>query len=293
MRKTNVVSLLLAVLLLTGCGSAAPADNGSAAETKGKVATADDMAEPIAVVSDDMEPITADALKDGEYAVTVDSSSPMFNITSCTLTVENGAMTAVMTMGGTGYRWVYMGTGEEAVQADADSYIPYEETADGANTFTVPVAALDAGISCAAFSKNKEMWYDRTLVFRADSLPAEAFADGVIATPESLGLADGSYTAAVTLEGGSGRASVTSPAKLTIADGKATAEIVWSSANYDYMKVDGERYDPVSTEGNSTFVIPVTGFDYKMPVIADTTAMSTPYEIEYTLRFDSASIQPS
>ncbi|MDO4175799.1 MAG: hypothetical protein Q4D42_13655, partial [Eubacteriales bacterium] len=62
------------------------------------------------------------------------------------------------------------------------------------------------------------------------------------------------------------------------------------SSNYDYMKVDGVQYDAVNTEGNSTFEIPVTAFDYKLPVSADTTAMSTPHEIDYTLYFDSATI---
>ena len=119
----------------------------------------------------------------------------------------------------------------------------------------------------------------------------DAFADGVITTPESLGLSDGTYTVEVTLEGGSGRASVASPAVLTVSEGVFTAELVWSSGNYDYMKVGDVQYLPVSTEGNSVFEIPVTGFDYKMPVIADTTAMSQPYEIEYTLYFRSDSIE--
>ena len=45
---------------------------------------------------------------------------------------------------------------------------------------------------------------------------------------------------------------------------------------------------------HSTFEIPVAGFDWAMPVVADTTAMrSEPHEIEYTLRFDSASIAPA
>ena len=60
--------------------------------------------------------------------------------------------------------------------------------------------------------------------------------------------ADGTYTCEVTLEGGSGRATVESPAALTVADGKMTATIVWSSPNYDYMIVDGEKYLPTNTE---------------------------------------------
>ena len=152
---------------------------------------------------------------------------------------------------------------------------------------------LDKGVDCAAFSKNKEMWYDRTLVFQSVSLPQEAWKESPLKTAADLSLADGTYQVAVTLEGGSGRASVTSPTKLVIADGKATATIEWSSSNYDYMKVDDVQYDPVNTEGNSVFEIPVSGFDWKMPVLADTTAMSTPHEIDYTLTFDSASLEPA
>ncbi|MDE6849420.1 MAG: hypothetical protein K2J44_08770, partial [Ruminococcus sp.] len=66
--------------------------------------------------------------------------------------------------------------------------------------------------------------------------------------------------------------------------------IIWNSNNYDYMVVDGEKYLPVSTDEFSVFEIPVTVFDRKMSVSADTTAMSTPHEIEYTLYFDSSTI---
>lgn len=235
-----------------------------------------------------MEPVYADQLKDGVYDIKVDSSSSMFNIESCRLTVENGKMTADMTMGGKGYEYIYIGTSEEAAEADEAEYIRYEEK-DDVHIFTVPVEALDMKTACAAFSKRKELWYDRDLVFRADSLPFDALAEGSIDTAESLSLEDGVYSFDVTLEGGSGRASVQSPAKVTVEGGKATAEIIWSSNKYDYMIVEGEKYLPVSTEEFSVFEIPVTGFGYKMPVSADTTAMSTPHEISYTLFFDKDS----
>ena len=96
---------------------------------------------------------------------------------------------------------------------------------------------------------------------------------------------DGTYQMEVELLGGRGRASVTSPAKVEIKDGKAVATLEWSSPNYDYMVVDGEKYLPVNTEGNSVFQIPVEAFDQDIAVIADTVAMSTPHEIEYTLNF--------
>lgn len=103
--------------------------------------------------------------------------------------------------------------------------------------------------------------------------------------------ADGEYSIQVDLEGGSGKAMVTSPTVLTVKDGQAYAQIQWSSSNYDYMIVDGEQYFPTNEEGmNSVFEIPVQTMDERMPVIADTLAMGTPHEINYTLIFYSDSI---
>ena len=103
-------------------------------------------------------------------------------------------------------------------------------------------------------------------------------------------LADGTYEAEVTLSGGSGRATVSSPCELTVSGGQMTARIEWSSPNYDYMLVDGEKYLPVNTEGNSVFEIPVAVLDEEILVAADTTAMSKPHEVEYTLRFHSGEL---
>lgn len=110
--------------------------------------------------------------------------------------------------------------------------------------------------------------------------------------PEETIPEDGTYTAAVTLEGGTGRATIESPAVLQCENGQFQAVIVWSSPNFDYMKVDGEKYELVSEPGsNSVFEIPVSAFDQKLDVIADTVAMSEPHEVEYTLYFDSATLQ--
>ncbi len=296
-KKTLLAALLAALMLTSGCGSTeAQQQSDTAAQTgetgTSNVASASDMAEVEDVVEDGMIPIAGDQVKDGTYHVTVKSSSKMFDITACELTVEGGKMTAVMHMGGTGYLYVYMGTGEQAAAASESDYIPFTEEADGTHSFTVPVDALDEGIDCAAFSKKKEKWYDRTILFRADSLPMDALADGVVTTPADLGLADGTYTADVALVGGSGRASVESPAQLTVKDGNVTAKIVWSSKNYDYMKVGDTKYDAVIEDEHSTFEIPVSCFDWAMAVKADTTAMSEAHEIDYTLTFDAASVAP-
>ena len=259
-------------------------------QTESLVASADEMAAPVDVVEADMEAVYGDEVKDGVYTIDVSSSSSMFKITDCSLTVDEGEMTAVITLGGDGYLKLFMGTGEEAVKASEDEYITFTENEEGFQTYEVPVEALDMGIDCAAWSKRKEKWYDRVLVFEASSLPQDALLHTEMTQPEDLALEDGSYTIEVVLEGGSGRTAVQSPAVLTVEDGVLTAEIVWGSPYYDYMIVREEKYLPVNTEGDAVFEIPVTGLDYKMPVTADTIAMSQPHEIDYTLYFDSASI---
>lgn len=290
--KATVLAAVLAAGMMSALGCAEEATEAvTEAAAESQAASKDEVAPVAEIVTEDMAPVYAESIKDGVYSIKVDSSSSMFNIEECELTAADGKMTAVMTMGGTGYLYLYMGTGEEAAAASEEEYIPFAEAEDGRHTFEVPVEALDMGIDCAAFSKKKEEWYDRTLVFRADSLPQEAFAEGAVTTVADLNLEDGSYQAEVSLEGGSGRASVESPATITIADGAATATIIWSSSTYDYMKIGEEKIEPVTMEEHSTFEVPVSGFDWKMPVVADTIAMSTPHEIEYTLYFDSTTIE--
>ena len=87
------------------------------------------------------------------------------------------------------------------------------------------------------------------------------------------------------LEGGSGRATITSPAIMTVRGGKGYVQIEWSSPNYDYMKVENKTFKPLQETGNSTFELPIIDFDMPIAVVANTTAMSTPHEIEYTLTF--------
>ncbi len=268
--------------------------SGTQVMAESKVADSSEYASVEDVVEEWMSAVSPDQLNEGTYEIAVDSSSSMFPIEQCELTVKDGGMEAVLTMGGTGYLFVYPGSAEEAAAADEADYIPYVENEEGAQTYTLPVEALDQGVPCAAFSKKKEKWYDRTLVFRADSLPDDAFAEGYFMDAKALGLEDGSYSAEVTLEGGSGKASVGSPAKIVIEDGKTSATIQWSSSNYDYMIVDGEKLLPLNEElgidGGSVFRIPVKSFDRPLTVLADTTAMSVPHEITYTLTFDSSTI---
>lgn len=116
-------------------------------------------------------------------------------------------------------------------------------------------------------------------------------ADKTFPEPVRLDLKDGEYSIELSMTGGSGKAAIVSPALLIIKDGRAYTRLQWSSSNYDYMLVGTEKYLNENMEGgNSEFEIPVTVLDSDMNVIADTTAMGAPHEINYTLTFYSESI---
>lgn len=104
-------------------------------------------------------------VSDGSYKVNVTSSSSMFKVMDCILTSKNGEMTAKITLSGTGYDYLYVGTSAEAALADKSKWIPYVVDKNGMYTYTIPVSLLDTGISVAAFSHKKQVWYDRTLTF--------------------------------------------------------------------------------------------------------------------------------
>lgn len=107
---------------------------------------------------------------EGTYHINVTSSSSMFKIDDAVLTVKDGKMTAVLTLSGTGYEKLYMGTGEEAAKASDSDMAFYKEDAQGKYTYEVNVAALDEELDCAAFSIKKQEWYDRVLVFESSTL---------------------------------------------------------------------------------------------------------------------------
>ena len=278
MKLKNKCSLLLAGVMLAGalvgCGaSSAPASSAASSEAAASSAVSEAASAPAEA-----------ALPDGTYTADFDTDSSMFHANEAsdgkgTLTVKEGQMTLHVSLVSKNIVNLYVGTAEDAVSHEADWLQPTTDTvtySDGTSDevygFDIPVEALDTDFSVAILGK-KGKWYDHTVSVR-NAQPAMKEA-----------LADGTYTCDVTLEGGSGRATVESPAVLTVADGRMTATIVWSSPNYDYMLVDGEKYLPTNTEGNSTFEIPVTALDTPLDVVGDTVAMSTPHEIEYTLTF--------
>ena len=292
MKYTRFVSLLAVSALLAaslaGCGSSASSVASSASSEAVSSAAESAVSE---AASESAAASSARALKDGTYTAEFDTDSSMFHVNEAsdgkgTLTVEDGQMTLHISLQSKKIVNLYVGMAADAPDHEADWLQPTTDTvtySDGTSEevygFDVPVEALDTDFQLAILG-TKGKWYDHTVSVRN----VEAQAAEAVETP-----ADGSYTCEVTLEGGSGRATVDSPAALTVADGKMTATIVWSSPNYDYMIVDGEKYLPTNTEGNSTFEIPVSALGTPLSVVADTVAMSTPHEIEYTLTFSAPS----
>ena len=292
MKYTRFVSLLAVSALLAaslaGCGSFA-SSVASSASSEAVSSVAESAVSGAA--SESAAASSARALEDGTYTAEFDTDSSMFHVNEAsdgkgTLTVEDGQMTLHISLQSKKIVNLYVGMAADAPDHEADWLQPTTDTvtySDGTSEevygFDVPVEALDTDFQLAILG-TKGKWYDHTVSVRN----VEAQAAEAVETP-----ADGSYTCEVTLEGGSGRATVDSPAALTVADGKMTATIVWSSPNYDYMIVDGEKYLPTNTEGNSTFEIPVSALGTPLSVVADTVAMSTPHEIEYTLTFSAPS----
>ena len=292
MKDTRFVSLLAVSALLAaslaGCGSSA-SSVASSASSEAVSSVAESAVSGAA--SESAAASSARALEDGTYTAEFDTDSSMFHVNEAsdgkgTLTVEDGQMTLHISLQSKKIVNLYVGMAADAPDHEADWLQPTTDTvtySDGTSEevygFDVPVEALDTDFQLAILG-TKGKWYDHTVSVRN----VEAQAAEAVETP-----ADGSYTCEVTLEGGSGRATVDSPAALTVADGKMTATIVWSSPNYDYMIVDGEKYLPTNTEGNSTFEIPVSALGAPLSVVADTVAMSTPHEIEYTLTFSAPS----
>ena len=301
-------ALMLAVLLLasvlTGCAQKTaeaeqPASQTGqteqpAAETEAPVEKEPEAEEESA--EEEAEAPAEPALPDGVYTAEFNTDSSMFHANEAcdgkgTLTVKDGQMTIHVSLVSKTILNLYPGLAEDAKTDSAELLQPTTDTvtySDGLSDevygFDIPVPALDTEFDLALIGK-KGVWYDHK-VSVSNPVPMEDAGK----TVSDLGLADGTYTAEVAFAGGSGKAHIASPVTLTIADGKAVATVVWSSSKYDYMLVDGVKYEVLSTEPGSTFEIPVAAFDTDLTVIGDTTAMSTPHEIEYTLNFSSESL---
>ena len=306
MKKLLALTLaaLLLAAVLTGCASAPaepPAADSQPTQTEQPAAEEPAAEQPAA----EEEPVAEEpALADGVYTADFDTDSSMFHANEAcdgkgTLTVKDGEMTIHVSLVSKTILNLFPGLAEDAQKDGAVLLQPTTDTvtySDGLSEevygFDIPVPALDTEFIDEEFDLaligKKGVWYDHK-VSVSNPEPLESAGK----TAQDLGLADGSYTAEVAFSGGSGKSHIASPVTLTVKDGAVTATVVWSSSKYDYMVVDGEHYDVLTTEPGSTFEIPVAAFDTDLTVIGDTTAMSTPHEIEYTLNFASATLTPA
>ena len=286
MNKIIIVGGLSACLLLGGCGAGQAADATSAESTvatQESTVTLTESTEAAETVSTETTQNEAQ-LPDGVYTAEFSTDSSMFHVSEAcdgkgTLTVKDGVMTIHISLGSKKILNLYPGLAEDAVKDGAVLLQPTTDTvtySDGMTEevygFDVPVPVIGEEFDLALIG-TKGKWYDHKV----------KVSDPVVE--------DGIYTIELTMEGGSGRASIQSPAQLAIADGAATATLEWSSPNYDYMLVNGEKYLPVNTEGNSVFEVPVEALDAPLTMIGDTVAMSTPHEVEYTVTFHSETLE--
>lgn len=302
MNKIIIVGGLSACLLLGGCGAGQAADATSAESTfaaQESTAAQAESAEAIAGTTEAAATETAQneaQLPDGVYTAEFSTDSSMFHVSEAcdgkgTLTVKDGVMTIHISLGSKKILNLYPGLAEDAAKDGAVLLEPTTDTvtySDGMTEevygFDVPVPVIGEEFDLALIG-TKGKWYDHKVKV------SDPVAEGAADTFDLSTVEDGSYTIELTMEGGSGRASIQSPAQITVADGAATAILEWSSPNYDYMLVNGEKYLPVNTEGNSVFEVPVEALDAPLTMIGDTVAMSTPHEVEYTVTFHSETLE--
>ncbi len=227
-------------------------------------------------------------LEDGTYVVDFTTDHAMFHVNDANndkgiLTVKDGQMTVHVSLQSKKIVNLYAGLSEDAKKDGAELIEPTVDRIDYGDGyyddvygFDIPVPYLDEEFDVALIGTHGN-WYDHKVVV-SNPVPGDDIHAGT-----AIDLEDGEYQVETALEGGTGKASVDSPAKLVVKDGAATVTITWSSPYYDYMIVDGEKYEPINDEGNSVFEIPALKLNEPFKIIGDTTAMSEPHEIEYDL----------
>ncbi len=174
-RRCAALLLSLVVLLAAGCGGkTAPVPQSAAESAASEAAAQAESAAESALTPDPAGGITASQIRDGEYEITVTSSASMFRVVAARLIVEGDSMHCVMTLSGVGYGKLFMGTKEEARQADESAYIPFVKDEEGWYTYDCPIEALDRDTNCAAWSIKNKKWYDRVLVYQSADLPPDA-----------------------------------------------------------------------------------------------------------------------
>ena len=265
MKRIGLILLLIVMTAfsaaaLTGCGGSGGAADDEAGAAGGT---------------------NAAGLEDGTYVVDFTTDHAMFHVNDYNndkgiLTVKDGEMTVHVSLQSKKIVNLFYGNKEDAQKEGAEMLPRTVDTIDYGDGyvdevygFDIPVPALDEPYEVSLIGTH-DNWYTHNVTV-SNPVPGDDI------------LEDGTYQIEVAKEGGTGKADIESPTEMVIKDGEATMTVTWSSPNYDYMIVDGEKYEPVNESGNSVFEIPVLKMNEPFKVIGDTTAMSEPHEIEYEL----------
>ena len=288
----SIVAITLGAVLIAGCGKSEASIAPATEETSLEESTEEASEEQTQAQTEEVKKAP---IEDGTYLASFDTDGSMFHVNEVwdgkgILTVKDGEMTIHIVMPSKNTVNLFYGLAEDAKKDGAvlidptNEEVTYDDgTSEEVYAFDVPVPVLNEEYDLALIGK-KQVWYDHKVKV-SNPEPYDAEAESPEADETKADANDNGLTAEVTLTGGSGKATVTSPAKIKEEDGKIIATIEWSSPHYDYMIVDGVKYMPVNTEGNSVFEIPIPGYNEDFTVIADTVAMSKPHEVEYVLNF--------
>lgn len=115
---------------------------------------------------------------DGVYTTTAETGTTMFRVVEIILTVKNGKMSAEITLSGTGYDYLYMGTAAEAAGNENQwigfkdkekSYIEDGEEKTG-RSYIIPISTLDTPLAMASHSVKRDKWYDRSITVSSNNL---------------------------------------------------------------------------------------------------------------------------
>ena len=306
--KKRYVNLILA--MVSASAMALGSVPAMAATDSAKTESAKNDSKEDAEASNEKEADAAktDTLEDGVYTAEFDTDSSMFHVNEANdekgeLTVKDGKMTIHVSLVSKKIVNLFAGTAEDAQKDGAEIIEPTTDTVKYSDGYTeevygfdIPVPAIDEEFDVALLGE-KGKWYDHKV-----SVKNPVKTGDVEETTDDTDKKEDSSDKENAEKADVSKDEKTSDDKksegkkledLKLEDGtyEFDVTIIWSSQNYDYMIVDGEKYEPVNKDGNSTFEIPVTVFDTEMEVTADTVAMSTPHEIDYTLNFDSSSMK--
>ena len=134
----------------------------------------DKSTEPTAPPTSSAAVVAASQITPGVYPINVTTNSSMFKVVEAQLTVEEDGMFATITLSGSGYGRLLLGTKEQAAQA-ISGFITFTTDDQGRHVYEVPVSRLNQDMAIAAESgTNAGTWYDEVITFQSDLIPPDA-----------------------------------------------------------------------------------------------------------------------